>query len=270
MVYYSVIYVFLAMMKKLFVSSRSLWVMLLFSLAVNSAGAQVSVKDSAISMVMIRPSYGIQLPGADLANRFGFNQTVGLATTYKNKLGWMISAEGDFIFGNRITEPNLFSMLTTTEGTIIGEDGLYGDIRVFERGYYITLSFGRLFKVLKPNPNCGFIVEGGVGFFQHKIKIQDKKNSVPSLNGDYVKGYDHLTNGLSVREFIGYQYISNHRLVNFYGGVEFLQGFTKNRRDYNYSEMSADPSTRFDMLMGIRVGWIIPLFKEAPEEFYMY
>lgn len=257
-------------MKKLFASAGHLWVILLFLLVEVPALAQVSLKDSSISMVMIRPSYGIQIPEGELANRFGFNQTVGIATTYKNKKGWMITAEGDFIFGNRITEPNLFSMLTTTEGTIIGEDGLYGDIRAFERGYYITLGVGRLFKVLKPNPNCGFITELSVGFFQHKIKIQDKKNSVPSLHGEYVKGYDHLTNGLAIREFVGYQYISNHRLVDFYGGLEFLQGITQNRRDYNFSDMSADHSTRLDLLLGFRVGWIIPLFKEAPDEFYLY
>lgn len=236
----------------------------------NDCSAQVSVKDSAISMVMIRPSYGIQVPGGDLASRFGVNQTIGMAVTYKNKSGWMFTAEGDFFFGNKITEANLFSQLTTSEGTIIGVDGYYGDIRVFERGYYVTLGVGRLFNVLKPNPNCGFIVEGSVGFMQHKIKIQDKKNSVPALQGDYVKGYDHLTNGLAVREFVGYLYVGNRRLVNFYGGIECVQGFTQNRRDYNFNDMGADKSNRLDLLFGVRVGWIIPLFKEAADEFYLY
>lgn len=257
------------MMKNLFASIRLLWVIVMFSM-VEPAVAQVSLKDSSISMVMIRPSYGLQIPGGDLANRFGLNQTVGIATTYKNKSGWMITAEGNFIFGNRTTEPNLFSMLTTTEGTIIGEDGLYGDVRVFERGYYITLGVGRVFKVLKPNPNCGFIVEGSLGFIQHKIKIQDKKNSVPSLQEEYAKGYDHLTNGLAIKEFVGYQYISNHRLVNFYGGLECVQGITRNRRSYNFSEMGPDNGTRLDLLFGFRIGWIIPLYKEAPEDFYIY
>ncbi len=257
------------MMKKLFVSRCFGWATILF-LMVGAANAQVSLKDSSISMVMIKPSYGLQLPEGDLANRFGLNQTVGIATTYKHKSGWMITAEGDFIFGNSINEPNLFSMLTTTEGTIIGEDGLYGDIRVFERGYYITLGVGRLFKVLKPNPNCGFIVEASAGFMQHKIKIQDKKNSVPILQDDYVKGFDHLTNGLAIKEFFGYQYISNHRLVNFYGGLECVQGITQNRRSYNFSDMAPDNSTRLDLLFGFRIGWIIPLYKEAPEEFYLY
>lgn len=239
-------------------------------LNVTTIRGQASVKDSAISMVMIRPSYGLQFPGGDLANRFGVNQSVGMGVTYKNKKGWMITAEGSFIFGNKITQNGLFSGLTTSEGTIIGVDGLYGDIRVFERGYYVTLGLGKLFKVQKPNPNCGFIVEGSLGFIQHKIKIQDKKNSVPALRDAYAKGYDRLTNGLAAREFIGYLYVGNHRLVNFFGGVEAVQGWTRGRRDFIFTEMKADNSSRFDLLFGFRVGWIIPLFKEAPEEFYIY
>jgi hypothetical protein len=231
---------------------------------------QASLKDSSISMVMIRPSYGLQFPGGDLANRFGFNQSVGMGVTYKNKKGWMITAEGSFIFGTKINQPGLFSGLTTSEGTIIGSDGLYADVRAFERGYYVTLGVGKIFKMAKPNPNCGFIIEGSLGFIQHKIKIQDKKNSVPALNDEYVKGYDRLTNGLAAREFIGYLYIGNHRLINFFGGVEAVQGWTAGRRDFIYTDMEADKSARFDLLFGFRVGWIIPLFKEAPDEFYLY
>lgn len=232
--------------------------------------AQVSVRDSSIAMVMIRPSFGIQVPGGDMSVRFGVNQSVGIAVTRKVASGWMFTAEGAFIFGAKINQPGLFSNLTTAEGTIIGSDGLYADIRAFERGYYTTIGVGRMFKSKKPNPNCGFITEFSAGFFQHKIKIQDKKNSVPSLQGDYLKGYDRLTNGLVVREFLGYIYIGNRRLVNFYGGLELVQGFTQNRRTYNYDLMGKEEGKRIDLLFGLRVGWVIPLFKEAPDDFYFY
>ncbi len=247
-----------------------LCIILILLARINLLFGQSSLKDSSISMVMIRPSYALQFPGGDLANRFGFNQSVGMGLSYKNRKGWMISAEGSFIFGNKIEQEGLFAGLTTSEGTIIGSDGLYGDIRAFERGYYVTLGLGRIFKSAKPNPNCGFVVEASLGFIQHKIKIQDKKNTVPALREDYAKGYDRLTNGLAAREFIGYLYVGNHRLVNFFGGVEAVQGWTAGRRDYVFTEMKADNQQRFDLLFGIRVGWIIPLFKEAPEEFYLY
>jgi hypothetical protein len=241
--------------------------LMLFSSSLN---AQVSVSDSSISMVMLRPSYGAHLPGGDMAQRFGMNQAVGMTVTYKNKAGWILSVDGTYIFGTRIDEPNLFSSLTTTEGTVIGVDGLYADIRSFQRGFYMTMNIGRLFPVKKPNPNCGFLVEVGAGFMQHKIKIVDKKNAVPALRGDYLSGYDRLTNGLALREFIGYLYVGNRRLVNFYGGVEMVQGLTGGRRDYYFNGFPPDKGSRLDLLFGVKVGWVIALFKEAPEKFYTY
>jgi hypothetical protein len=231
---------------------------------------QVSVKDSSIGMVMIRPSYALQVPGGDLSSRFGMNQSIGMAAGYKWSSGWMLSAEATLLFGSKIKEQGIFTGLTTSEGFIVGVDGLYGDIRLFERGYTVMGNLSRLFPVQKPNPNCGFVVELGVGFMQHKIKIDDKKNSVPALRTPYVKGYDRLTNGIAVRQFIGYLHVGNRRLVNFYGGVEAIQGFTASRRTYNFSTMSADDAPRIDLLFGLRVGWIIALFKEAPDPFYMY
>lgn len=232
--------------------------------------AQVSVRDSAVSMTLITPSYALQLPGGDMAKRFGMNSSVGLAVTYKLKSNWFFDAEGAYIFGNRITEPGLFSQIATEQGFIIGSGGFYADAELGETGYYGTFSVGRLFPVLGPNPNSGFFVKAGLGFMQHKILIKDKKNNAPSIDGDYRKGYDRLTNGLCVREMAGYMYIGNNRLVNFYAGLELIQGFTEGRRSYNFNTMQSDAGKRLDLLFGARVGWIIPLYKEAPEKFYTY
>lgn len=244
--------------------------LLILSFTAFELKAQVSVKDSAVSMVLIAPSYGLQFPAGDLETRFGVNSSVGLSVTVKRKSGWMFQADGSFIFGSKINEPGLFSNLTTDKGFIIGRDGFYGDIRVFERGYYLTLSAGKLFPVKKPNPNSGFYFTAGAGFIQHKIKIQDKKNSVPSLQDEYLKGYDRLTNGIVIRETAGYLYTGNNRLVNFFGGIELLQGFTQGRRSYQFDLMKADDAKRIDLLFSLRVGWILPLYREAPEKFYIY
>lgn len=235
-----------------------------------TARSQVSVRDSSISMVLIIPSYGFQIPEGDLAERFGANSNLGLSIIYKNKAKWYLSAEGNFIFGNKIKEPGLYSQLTTERGYIIGSDGLYADVRDFQRGYYVTLSAGRLFPTGKPNPNSGFFLQAGAGFLQHKINIQDKKNAVPALQGEYVKGYDRLTNGFMLKEMAGYLYTGNTRLINFFAAVEFVQGFTKNRRDFNFNEMQQDNRSRVDLLFGVRLGWMMPLYKQAPEKFYIY
>ncbi len=231
---------------------------------------QANVRDSSISMVLIAPSYGFQTPGGDMAKRFGNNSAIGVYITVKRKSHWMYSFEANYIFGGRLNQTGIFDGITTSQGVVIGSDGYTGDIRIYERGYYGTFSIGRLFPVRKPNPNCGFFLQAGVGFMQHKIRIEDKKNSVPALDGAYKKGYDHLTNGMCLREFAGYLYTGNHRLINFFGGMEMVQGFTKNRRDYNFNTGQPETKNRLDLLFGLRVGWIMPLYKQSPDKYYIY
>ena len=232
--------------------------------------AQSSVKDSSISMVMISPGIGLQMPGGDLAKRYGNNAVISMDVTYKNRKKWMLSAEGSFIFSNKIKEPNLFKYLINDQGLIIGDDGRYADIRVYERGYYITVSLGKLFNFKKPNPNSGVFVNAGGGYIQHKIRIEDFTKSVPAIRDDYKKGYDRLTNGFCLRESLGYLFISNYRLINCFIVADAIQGFTKSRRSYNFDDMTTDKKQRLDLLYGARFGWVLPLYRQAPEKFYIY
>ena len=86
--------------------------------------------------------------------------------------------------------------------------------------------------------------------------------------GDYAKGYDRLTDGISTNEFIGYMYIGNKRLLTFYAGFDFTQAWTRDRRGYNFDLHGPDNTKRFDMLSGIKVGWIIPIYRIAPDKYY--
>ncbi len=232
--------------------------------------AQSSIRDSSLNMVLIAPSYGYQIPAGDMAKRFGANSSIGLSVMVKRKSNWMFIADGFFIFGNKFNQPGLFDDIATPQGFVIGSNGYYGNILIAERGYNLTLSVGRLFPMKKPNPNCGIFVQAGAGFLQHKISIIDKKGTVPALQGEYVKGYDHLTNGLALREFVGYVYVGNRRLVNFFGGFEAVQGFTEGRRSYNFNTKMPDSGKRLDLLFGLRFGWIMPIYKQAPEKYYIY
>jgi hypothetical protein len=103
---------------------------------------------------------------------------------------------------------------------------------------------------------------------QHKINIFHKDNNIPQLRGDYLKGYDRLTNGLVVGQYIGYNYFANNGLLNFHVGLDISAGFTKGRRDYLYDVMRSDNASRMDILFGVRGGWYIPIFKRKSEEFF--
>lgn len=231
---------------------------------------QVSVKDSSIAMVIVSPSGGTHLPGGNLKDRFGMNAFIGLGVELKTKKQFSFELQGSFLFGNNVRENNMFDALKTEEGFVLDVYGSISTILIQERGFTSSFNFGYLVPFKKPNPNSGLIFKVGIGFMRHKIRIEHTNNSIPLLEGEYLKGYDRLTNGIMLTEFIGYRFLSNKRLLNFFAGFEFMQGFTKNRRDYNYDIMGPDNTKRLDLLNGIRVGWILPIYKQAPSEYYYY
>jgi hypothetical protein len=186
------------------------------------------------------------------------------------KSNFFFGANVGFIFGDRVNEDGLFEGLSTSNGEIIGLDGLYAEVRVFERGYHLSAQFGKIFSFGSPNPNSGILVSAGPGFIQHKIRIEAVGNTVPALRDDYLKGYDRLTNGIELNEFVGFVLFGNKQLLNFYAGFEFIQAFTANRRDYNFNAPEEDGAEKVDLMYGFRIGWILPLYKKKPAEFYYY
>ncbi len=241
---------------------------ILFLLIANSilpSFSQVSVKDSSISTPILGLSYGYYFPSGDMADRFGNNSSVQLNLDFKSKKKAMIGINGSYFFGNSIKE-NLFDSL----GYIINKNGEFADIRLFERGFTTSITLGRIFTLKKPNQNSGIVFNVGFGFMQHKIRIEAIGNNTPQLSKQYKKGYDRLSNGFLLSQNIGYLYLSNNRLANFYIGFECMQGFTKNRRSYNFDTMEQDTKKRIDILYGAKLSWILPLYKKAPQEFYTY
>lgn len=232
--------------------------------------AQVSVKDSAIATPLISASYSYQIPAGDMAERFGNNSAIQLNIDYKTRKQWMFGVNGSYFFGKDIREKGIFDSIVTSDGNIINRNGEFADIRVYERGFTVSVTAGRMFAFKKPNPNSGIVLNLGLGFIQHKLRIETIGNNVPQLSTEYKKGYDRLTNGLLLSESIGYMYLSNNRLLNFYFGFECLQGFTQSRRSYDYDLMKQDTKKRLDIIYGGKVAWILPLYKKAPQEFYMY
>jgi hypothetical protein len=230
--------------------------------------SQASLKDSSINHYMVSPSAAFHIPGGNLKDRFGLSSSIGIAFEYKMKSQLSVGIDGAFIFGNNIKETSMLDGLRTSNGDIIDADGNISNILIFERGFTTSFNIGYLLTWNKPNPNSGIFIRMGFGFIQHKIRIEHQNNAIPALEGDYLKGYDRLTNGFLLTEFIGYRYLSNRRLLNFFAGIEFNQGFTQNRRDYNYDLMGPDNTKRIDLLSGIRFGWILPLYKQAPQEYY--
>ncbi|GAB4146253.1 MAG: hypothetical protein Fur0041_20670 [Bacteroidia bacterium] len=194
-----------------------------------------------------------------------------MAGFYKTKQNFVYGFSWSYLFGDKIYESGVLDSISTSDGFVIDREGKMGDIRKFERGFTLSLTAGKIFsQYLSKNRNSGPIIWGGVGYLQHKIRIYDNGARTPQLSGDYLKGYDRLTSGLMLTEFIGYWYMSNNRYINFYAGFEFMQGFTKSRRSWDYDLMRRDTQNRIDLLSGFRVGWNILLYKRASKQYYFY
>ncbi len=236
-----------------------------------TASAQLFIKtDSATPGVIIQMSYAAQLPGGNLAQRFGFNSNIGLSAYYKFKNNWLIGASGGFIFGNNIKELGLFDSIATPDGNLIANDGNYAQVKYFERGWDAQVSVGKIFPFSKKNLNSGFIATFSAGYLRHHINIQTPQDWTPQASGDYLQGYDRLTAGPCITEFLGYIYLSKKMTINFFAGLEFTQAFTKSLR-FDYDLMSQNNNLRYDLLNGIRVGWILPIMKRsAAGQFYYY
>ncbi|MFZ4785418.1 MAG: hypothetical protein ACOYLH_08055 [Flavobacteriales bacterium] len=242
----------------------------LFSLilvALNASG-QFQVRDSSLFNPHFTISYCYHSPGGDMADRFGNNGGLGLGFHIKSKTNWYYGIQGTYIFGKRVSEPGLLSNLATDAGEILDNQGQIAKVYIQERGYTVTANFGRIFSQLGPNPNSGLLVMGGIGFMQHKIRIEHQENEIRFLEDDYLKGYDRLTNGLTAYEFLGYYLMSNNKLVNFIVGVEAYQGFTQGRRDLNFDTGITDNAKRRDNLFGVRIGWTLHLYQRTPDQFY--
>jgi hypothetical protein len=158
----------------------------------------------------------------------------------------------------------------TSNGSITNGDGVPAVVALYERGWMVTGRFGKLMPVLGPNRNSGLFITAGLGYLQHKIRIEVQNESAPQLKGDYKRGYDRLCGGFALSQSVGYLYFGERRLVNFYFALEFYEGWTENYRKYYFDTMTSGEEKRFDFLVGPEFGWIIPLRKRMAREFYYY
>ncbi|GAB4285134.1 MAG: hypothetical protein Kow0068_10390 [Marinilabiliales bacterium] len=227
--------------------------------------------DTASIIPVFSVSYSFQMPGGDLADRYGNNSNIGGSFQIKAKKNLFI-IEGNFLFGNQLKDEaqNIFQNIETSDGYIIDRQGEYANVILSERGFFIGGRAGRIIPVFKNNTNSGFMFNIGAGLLQHKIRIENDGNRAPQILNDYKKGYDRLTNGFTISEFVGYFHLDKNHITNFYGGIELYQAWTKCRRDFNFDTMEKDDKERLDLLFGIKIGWMIPVYKRMSDGHYYY
>ena len=225
-------------------------------------------KDSVISFPFIRVSLAVQFPQGDFAENYGTNSNIGLSIGLKNKSNQTFELNYNFIHSANVKNTSVLDHLINDQGWIInqyGEENLY---LMYHRGGLISLDVGKVFNLIGPNPNSGIFLKGGIGSMYHKIRIENQENLIPQLKKEYLKYYDRLTVGVLLKQYIGYQNMSNNKLINFTIGIEIIEGFNRGMRDYQIDLMGPYTDNKFDVYLGLRAGWFFPVLRKNPNEFY--
>ena len=262
----------------------------LFILSLQPVFSQAKLRNIAKDVVpttMFQVTYAAQFTGLDTKSTFGFTNTIGGSVIYKTQGNWLLTANGNFIFGNQLkgSRIDIFGEgITTTTGEIIGGGGLFTSLATFQRGLHFQVEVGKLFPV-HPNPNSGIFVQGGIGYLRNRIRVDyqiEALNPPYQLFKDYQYGYDQMRGGPAVHLEAGYFLMSNSKIFNLSVSFEVSYARTRHLRDYDfrvfYDETGEptvmgynDPRERFnDLYYGIRLSLMIPTYQRQPEDYYYY
>lgn len=243
---------------------------LIFSGLANLLAQTTNVQDSVVKANLVMVEGAVGFPGGDLADRFGFHGMAGAGWQTKTENNWLIGFSGHYLFGNVIKEDSMLINIQNENGFVLGNDGgLYNPV-LFEQGFDLQFQVGKITDFLQVNPNSGLTIMGGVGFFQHNIQIYIDEAFVPQLNDEYKKGYDRLSNGIIFSEFVGYTIFGSKQFVNFRAGLEFSQALTKGRRGITFDTFDLQDETRLDLMLNLKVAWILPIYEKPERRYYTY
>ncbi|MEO6884583.1 MAG: hypothetical protein ABI199_11240 [Bacteroidia bacterium] len=230
--------------------------------------AQVDVKDSLLQFTYVAPSYAFQIPGGDLAKRFGANSNIGLRILHKTRNNWIYGLEGSYLFSNNVKEYGILDSISTQDGYVIDQNGTYAEIRLSEEGFMINALVGKILPLWQANKNSGVLFTNSIGYIQHKIKIVVLQDNAYQLSDTYKKGYERLTAGINLTQFLGYQYFGTQHMLNFFGGFEITEAFTNAVYPYEYDLRISNTSNRIDLLYGFRIGWMLPFYRNITNRYY--
>ena len=229
--------------------------------------------DTAAPMIFLDAHLAYHFPMGDLRNYFKNNFAVGPGFTFKSKSNWTVGFHFDYMFSANLRDSAYFNgTLANDNGIVIDGNGLVSQGGITAEGRYWSLmaDFGKIIPVDRWK-NSGIWLRMGIGYFSHKIRLDDVSKQYPQLDDDYTKGYDRRSGGFALNQFIGYQFIRKNRMLNFFVGIEFHEMWTKPNRNYIFFEgPTANMPYKFSGLIGFKAGWNIPLYEKKTTTTFYY
>jgi hypothetical protein len=220
--------------------------------------------------LMIVPNYTGQFPFGNMKERFGFNSLFDGQFGYKTKRNWIVSGDGGFIYGTDVKENYILNGIATSTGQFITQYNDITNVRLEEHGFNVQFKAGKIIPFAEKYPDAGLLIMTGAGFLEHKIAINVKASELPQLSPVYKKGYDRMSNGPVVSQFIGGTFMARRKYISGYAGFQFDAAYTEGRRPYDFYLMQPLHDKRADLFVGFKIGYIIPVFLQTSEKEYFY
>ena len=243
----------------------------IFFTIIQSAVAQDQQADQAReNAYFVWVGFSYDQPAEQLKDRFGASNAVGLAVEHLwGERQWFAGVNGYYGFGIDVKE-DVLAGIRTPEGGVIGNNNSVAEVLLRQRYWYTGLYGGKVLGFLGKDRRSGLRVALGAGIWQHWIRVQDDSNAAAQVAGDYVRGYDRMTNGPALFTSLGYQHFSRNGLVNFYLSFEMTKGWLKHQRAWNFSDNIPGGEDRNDSLYSIRFAWALPFFYGGTEKVIYY
>lgn len=227
-------------------------------------------KYEASEAVLIMPNYTAQFPFASQKQRYGFNSLFSMQILYKTDHNWLMGINGGFIYGTHVKENYLLDSLAYG-GFLVTQYNDITQVKVEQWGMNIQFTAGKIIPFNPKYPDAGILIMDGFGFIQNKIAYNVKASELPQLSPQYRKGYDRMDNGPVLSQFIGGTFMARRKYFSGYAGLQFDAGFTRDRRPYDFYSMQVLNDKRYDLFVGIKVGYILPVWlKTSEKEFFYY
>ncbi len=218
---------------------------------------------------LVRLGYGPFASAGDLGDRFGSGFALGGGVDFlPANSSWQFGIMAQYGFGNDVRE-DVLAGLRTSAGFLIGNQRQPAEVELRQRQLFLGPRVGYTLRI-GGNPRAGLQLATGVGYFYSRIRFQqDAAQFVPQIDKAYQPGYDRLAGGPAVYQFIGYQQLALDRRLNFFLGAEVMAGFTRNLRHFDLATLAPpEDGGRTDVVLGLRVGLIVPLYLGVGREIY--
>jgi hypothetical protein len=219
--------------------------------------------------LLVGIGYGPFTAAGDLGDRFGRGFAIEGAVDFTaTNAAWQFGIMAQYGFGSTVKE-DVLAGLRTSAGSLVGNQRDPADINLRQRQLLLGPRAGYTL-ALGENRRAGVQFRTGVGYFYHRIRIQDDPvQFVPQVAEDLQAGYDRLAGGPAFYQFIGYQQLALDRRLNFFIGAEATLAFTRNLRSYDIPTGAPPPGDgRTDIALGVRVGLILPLYMGEGRQIY--